>query len=195
MWSGIVCRIIRRAVIDSDLYPVVHSDTSDRSSACEIPPHYLDMSQSMQRLPWIRNPLDFITRILSERTHISTAYTLEYRIEVDPSRLVTMTEGGVKGERSIGMATLIDDGSGALGCDAIEHIAIHISRAQTNPSSHLQMWIPGCMFRRAKPKLISEYKKTSARMRPDKKKKQKGKKVTGRVSNDSFNWQKWSSKH
>lgn len=193
--------MIRRAVIASDI--VQHlarpSETNTLLTVRNAPSQpNKTVSQIVQTSSQVHDPLDLIAKILSERTHISTAYTLEYRIEIDPSQLVALTESGIQGKRTlddIDVTLLANEGENTLEHSDIDHIAIDISRAQTDPSSRLQMWAPGCMIRQAKPKLITDYEEElRVRPRTKKTKKRASKKNLGTGSKRNFDWQKWSSK-
>ena len=200
MWTGIVCRTIRRVVGDSDLRTTGSSETSSRLALRITPSKDSTTSQFGQILPHIHDPLDFIVGIRSERTHVNMAYNLEYCIEIDPSRLVAATESGIKGKRTaddVDVSSLANEDDDTLGYRDNEHIAVHVSRAQRDPSSRLQMWIPGCMIGMTNPRLIAEYnerKLVKTATRPKKTRKRKREHTTGVRDKGEFDWQKWSKK-
>lgn len=105
------------------------------------------------------NPASFITKIHSERRHVSTDMSLEYRIEADPAMLVRLAHSGIKGirpEPSSGSKTMPDvddsddEGGGSRG-------RAKGPKAHPDPLSPLRMWCPAQMLWRVNPSIVREF--------------------------------------
>ena len=248
LWPGIVCRAIRRAVINEDARqrPRLHNarrsdseeeeDTGGPSSPTKRMSSTLSAltlsspskttsasasdpspSKSFTLLSLVRltasespspsrptspsspsssasDPVPLLLEVLSQRTHVSTDCTLEYRVLVNPTTLVERAESGVKGLRPPLIGGLFgidpeDEDSGALDQDADERGSDDgIERLETAagaaaklgtkkrkarrevPTTPLRLWLPACMVRATAPALVKAYEE-KVRVREEKKAK------------------------
>ncbi|KAI9571826.1 hypothetical protein HD554DRAFT_2069651 [Boletus coccyginus] len=243
LWPGIVCRAVRRAVIDEDTCrrpllshhgseeedgdaagpssptkrisftlstlalsspskksPIAGASASDPSVSesftlstlapltSPAPPSAATPSSPTSCAP-DQSPL--LLEVVSQRTHVSTDSTLEYRVLVDPATLVSRAESGVRGLRPplVGGLFGIDpedenedggnqdaDESGSDdnvgGIERLETAAAAASKSGKKkrkahrevPTTLLRLWLPACMIRAAAPSLVEAYdRKTRAR--------------------------------
>lgn len=252
LWPGIVCRAVRRAVVDQDtrrrpaldgacrldswnddgndtagpssptkrisstLSALTLSSPQKKSSAPGTSASDPSGSESFTLSSLVRltsfaspssshslspssptssgyGPSPLLLEVLSQRTHVSTDSTLEYRVLVDPTTLVERTESGVKGIRPPLVGGLfgvdpedeedstLDQDADESGSDAtIERLetAVAASRSGTkkrkarrkNPTTPLRLWLPACMIQAAAPALAEAYEE-KARVREEKKAK------------------------
>ncbi|KIJ61265.1 hypothetical protein HYDPIDRAFT_189683 [Hydnomerulius pinastri MD-312] len=123
-----------------------------------------------------------LQKILSTRTHASTAHTPEYRLLIDPSPLVARAEEGVKGLRPplvggmFGASEGSEDGSGSGAEDDEGEDSDGIRRLETagptqkprrkkksaksnkeTPLTPLRIWLPAVMLRAVAPRLVGAY--------------------------------------
>ena len=243
LWSGIVCRAVRRAVIDEDTRRrpsrdgVRHrgSEDEDEDVAPSSPTKRISSALSSLALsspskkssagasafdPSVsesftlstlapltspespsaappssptscasgRSPL--LLEVVSQRAHVSTDSTLEYRVLVDPAALVERAESGVRGlrpplvgglfgidpedENEDGDLQDADESGSDDNAGAIERLetAAAASKSGTKkrkahrevPTTPLRLWLPACMIRAAAPSLVEAYDgKTRAR--------------------------------
>lgn len=117
------------------------------------------VASNSARLP--DNPKSFIIKIHSERRHVSTDRSLEYRIEVDPEVLVQLTISGIKGTRAEQgnvISAAGDDGGESEGTEDEENTRKKRKPKEApNPLSTFRMWCSAPMILRVNPALIDEY--------------------------------------
>lgn len=257
LWPGIVCRAVRRAVIDEDTCrrpslphhgseeedgdaagpssptkrisftlstlalsspskrsPIAGASASDPSVSesftlstlaplTSAPPRAATPSSPTSCAP-DQSPL--LLEVVSQRAHVSTDSTLEYRVLVDPATLVSRAESGVRGLRPplVGGLFGIDpedenedggnqdaDESGSDdnvgGIERLETAAAAASKSGKKkrkahrevPTTPLRLWLPACMIRAAAPSLVEAYDR-KMRTREEKKAKRGTKAGQGR---------------
>ena len=269
LWPGIVCRAVRRAVMDKDArrHPpnsVRHPGSEEKDDDTATPPSPTKQISSafsslalsspskkssasgsstsdpsasesftLSTLVPLTSPTSpspscsaspssptppappLLLEVLSQRTHVSTDSTLEYRVLVDPTSLVQRAESGVKGLRPPLVGGLFgvdsedendDDGthgqdadeSGSDGdADVIERLETAASAAAKSgtkkrrarrevPTKPLRLWLPACMIRAAASALVEAYEE-KVRMREEKKAKRGTKGVRGRRAGTGVN--------
>ncbi|KAF8422836.1 PIN domain-like protein, partial [Boletus edulis BED1] len=114
LWPGVVCRAVRRAVIDGVTYrrPPLNGaphpgsgegDTSEFFSLTSLVPLSSPSPNSSSRSASPSSPTSgsspLLLEVLSQRSHASTDSTLEFRVLIDPTALIERAESGVKGLR------------------------------------------------------------------------------------------------
>ncbi|KAG8215238.1 hypothetical protein J3R82DRAFT_8784 [Butyriboletus roseoflavus] len=249
LWPGIVCRAVRRVIVDEDTSrrpaldgarhldsgeeddttagpssptkrisstlsaltlssPAKKSSASDTSTSDPSASEYFTLS-SLVPLTSVASrsssrpvsptspasrPSPLLLEILSQRTHVSTDSTPEYRVLVDPTKLVDRAESGVRGLRPPLIGGLFgidpeDEDGGTLDQDAdesgsddaverLETAAGAASKSGTkkrkvrrkDPTMSLRLWLPACMVRAAAPTLAEAYEE-KVRAREEKKAK------------------------
>ncbi|KAG9311064.1 hypothetical protein JVU11DRAFT_8969 [Chiua virens] len=221
LWPGIVCRAVRRAVIDQDkarrpkasnehyhgseegdniagpssptrgistaLSALALSSPSEKptpTSTSDPPESFRLLSLvplTSPASPSSPSASALLLEVVSQRTHISTDSTLEYRILVNPTAFVERAESGVKGLRPplVGglfgidsededSATHDQDANESGSNDGIERLetaACAAAKSGTKkrksrrkvPTTPLRLWVPACMIRAAAPALAEAY--------------------------------------
>ncbi|KAF9228062.1 hypothetical protein BS17DRAFT_772950 [Gyrodon lividus] len=135
--------------------------------------------------PSSNSPSPLLLSVLSHRTHSSTDATLEYRVLIDPTALVTRAESGVRGLRPPlvgGLFGVDPDGDGDVdddeesrdeeddGSGDIERLETAAAALKTkkrkpknaqgkreSPTAPLRLWLPACMIRAVAPEFVEVY--------------------------------------
>ncbi|KAJ3518141.1 hypothetical protein NLJ89_g64 [Agrocybe chaxingu] len=181
MWPAAVMHVLRRAALEAD------DEAGRRSSVCgrevgtpaSIVQQYLgavnkiharqemyadvfvNRTQTQERTTPNAGPPDprpIITSIVGSRQHPSTGHLLQYRVEISPIQLVTLTNAGIQGTRSHPPGT---------------------TPSKTDRNSTLQLWIPATILQRVHPSMVEHYTLEKTR------KKGKGKARAPTVLSDS----------
>ncbi|KAI0687609.1 hypothetical protein BC835DRAFT_402214 [Cytidiella melzeri] len=193
LWSGIVCRMLRRGALNWD-------ENSGRSSTPvgsqrTITAHRLEsLVMSHSRKGTSRRPLhdpdelsddegsikkSVIIKIHSSRNHASTDGLLEYRLEVNPASFVKAVEEGIEGKRNV-PKTGWTDSEGDDEDDDDEGLKTKGKKAPAAaPTDHLRMWMPACMVSFVAPDLVQVYEDKAA------KKSTKGRSKNGKARSTS----------
>ncbi|KAF8632066.1 hypothetical protein AX15_002064 [Amanita polypyramis BW_CC] len=201
LWHSVVLRILRRAVINTDIF------SSSSSSITPTTPHKnkdakqarvintpskmitkyfasLDLDSPSQSCKNQGSESDndeecLIIKIHSSRNHTSTDDLLEYRLEVSPIQLVQLAESGIKGTREPPEKDEWASDGDAAGDDDDSDTGKKVKgpKPPPDPASHLRLWMPACMIEIAEPKVVEEYKERETKKLA--KKKGKSKKESG----------------
>ncbi|KAI0341275.1 hypothetical protein BDW22DRAFT_343822 [Trametopsis cervina] len=174
LWSGIVCRMLRRGTI--------HIDNSSSRSATPIGSQRtvtaarlesLVMSSPRKGRP--RRPLHngdssdedsdkkdrIVVKIHSSRNHASTDGLLEYRLEVDPSSFVKAVEDGIEGKREMPKTGWTDSEGEADDDDDAPKKGKKTPAAA--PTDHLRMWMPASIVRIVLPDMVQLFEDKTAK--------------------------------
>ncbi|KAF8438586.1 hypothetical protein L210DRAFT_3450367 [Boletus edulis BED1] len=226
LWPGVVCRAVRRAVIDGvtsrrpPLNGAPHpggeeGDAFEFFSLSSLVPLSSPSPDSSSRSASPSSPTSgpspLLLEVLSQRSHVSTDSTLEFRVLIDPTALVERAESGVKGLRPPLVGGLFgidtedeDEENGTLGQDAdesgsddagIERLETAAGAASKSgvkkrkarrevPTAPLRLWLPACMIRAAAPALAEAYDE-KVRVREEKKAKRGTKGTRGQRAGTS----------
>lgn len=101
-----------------------------------------------------------LTKIHSERKHVSTDETLEYRVEVNPRQLVELTLTGIRGLRQDGVTAVpIDEDAMDVDTDPEENTQSTSKKkaANNDPYASLRMWVPASMMWRVHTGLVEDF--------------------------------------
>ncbi|CAA7259251.1 unnamed protein product [Cyclocybe aegerita] len=159
MWPAAVMHVLRRAALEAD------DEARRRSSVCgrevgtpaSIVQQYLgavnkiharqemyadvfvNRTQTQERTTPNAGPHDshpIITSMVGSRQHPSTGHLLEYRVEISPIQLVTLTNAGIQDTRSHPPET---------------------TPSKTDRNSALRLWIPATILQRVHPSMVEHY--------------------------------------
>jgi hypothetical protein len=187
MWKAAVIRVLRRACMEQDEKDAdlrVSLGTMDRhirgaprpdlneaiGTPASLVKKYLNISAADMRAAAFANqgqpstsqvtadPHPILTKIHSERRHVSTDNVLEYRVEVNPKQFVELTLAGIKGTRA-------EESSSAtrndvdVDSDTGERVSKRPSKSTTSrdPYASLRMWIPASMLWRVHPGMAEDF--------------------------------------
>ena len=186
MWSPIVLRILRRAILDED----------ERQSKAEDQTASLTSTPKKQRGSGKPNPPGtpsskitkyfsslniasddeddeetLIVKIHSKRSHASTDEIPEYRLEINPTQLVRLTESGIQGCRQLpgsSSANLSEDDSDDDPSDSEKPKKNGPAKPPPEPHSHLRVWMPSSMVRLVEPRLVDDFETKEEKKRQKK---------------------------
>lgn len=105
------------------------------------------------------DPLE--AKIVGSRSHVSTDYVLEYRVEFLPSQLVVLARSGIKGTHAESNSQA--DNNGPLDpflSQASQASAKAPKKPPPEPDAAMRLWVPGSMLRQAHPALVHAYEAT-----------------------------------
>ena len=176
-----VCRILRRAVVQADQKALNGGGSPSaprtpckprRDEECGTPSkmieRYFSSMATDSHIRLLSRPSEaLITQIRSTRTHISTDHLLEYRLEIAPAQLVRLAEAGIKGTRrppdkdDVYSGDDEDEGEGGW--------------KSKDPNEHMRVWMPADMVKLVEPGLVEEYEEM-LRAKEEKANKRKGRK-------------------
>ncbi|KAH7882150.1 PIN domain-like protein, partial [Phlebopus sp. FC_14] len=182
LWPGIVCRAVRRAVLEGDMtgdnacLPSKPAPSTSTSSSQPEPGQAFSLAflvpltavQPPRSSSPIHNNGDtedphrpLLTNLLSSRTHASTNHTPEYRVCIDPTSLVRRAEAGVRGIRppleSALLVTAVSSEEEEDGDEAMKSKKSGKRSTPVAPDTPLRIWIPACMLRAAASELVETY--------------------------------------
>ncbi|KAI0087645.1 hypothetical protein BDY19DRAFT_954743 [Irpex rosettiformis] len=176
LWSGVVCRMLRRAAINHDQN--CRRSSTPVGSQRDIAAQRLEiLTMSSPSKGASQDPLQdvhgvsndgipennsFIVKIHSSRSHASTDGLLEYRLEIDPSNFVKAVEEGIEGKREIPKTGWTD----SEGDDEDEDDEAPKTRkkgSDSTPTDHLRIWMPACMVSIVVPELVQAFEERASK--------------------------------
>lgn len=124
----------------------------------------------------------FILGICSKRQHISTDKLVEYRLEINPTILVQLTNSGIKGTRpDVALPSGQNENWEQDGLDEDEEDARKDAKEPISTTAPIRIWCPASILVRVDPGLIREYEEKGKR------------KAAGEVRRDSVETQSSST--
>ncbi len=153
LWPGAIMHVLRRAALEMDEEERTQGHTREIGTPSSLVHRYLGKPERTDRIANAfvnRGPVhervmtddeDFrplITQIVGSREHTSTDDTLEYRIEVLPTQLVHIANGGIRGNKPAPPRK-----EGAKEPKDLE-----------DPHKSLRLWIPAVMLQRVHPTMV-----------------------------------------
>ncbi|KDQ57718.1 hypothetical protein JAAARDRAFT_273139 [Jaapia argillacea MUCL 33604] len=122
-----------------------------------------------------------LLKIVGTRRHVSTDNILEYRIELKPTLLISLTKSGIRGTRpdpptgpGVG-GNVADDILDAILDGASQRSAPKSpKKPPPDPESVMRIWLPASMVRQVHPDLVADYE-AAEQAKKDGTNKQKGK--------------------
>jgi hypothetical protein len=162
IWPAAVFRFLRESVLAKDQKNVEPPFSTTTHSPQNEPPSSSPATSTAASLShlWIGGSStckDLITKIHSTRNHDSTDGLLEYRLEVSPERLVTLTSAGIKDIRPPLIADISSSGHTTGERDK------RAKKPPPDPSSSFRVWIPACIVKTAMPSLVDSFEETAKR--------------------------------
>ena len=170
MWPAAVMNILRRAVLEADEREQNQMGNLDagspllsrtlavgtpasliqkylgRTNQADITDRYAEVFVNPgpqargRQLPDMPDPFPLIRKVVGTRRHASTDYLLEYRVEIIPSQLVTLTRSGIRGTRP-------EPSQAERGTQK----SLELS------DSSLLLWIPASVLCRVHPAIIEDF--------------------------------------
>lgn len=170
MWPAAVMNILRRAVLEADEREQNQMGTLDagspllsrtlavgtpasliqkylsRTNQAGIPDRYAEVFVNPgpeargRQLPDVPDPIPLIRKVVGTRRHASTDYLLEYRVEIIPSQLVTLTRSGIRGTRP-------EPSQAERGTKKPPELS----------DSSLRLWVPASILCRVHPAIIEDF--------------------------------------
>lgn len=138
LWPGVIARIMRRVVLDGE---------AQRQG-----------SNSRHMLSTLVD--EIFVKIHSSRRHTSTGDTLEYRLEINPAPLVSLTAAGLRGDREP-----IDR---TYDVDVDSDVDDDIGSTSGECTSALRLWVPASVLSLAAPDLVNAFKSRQAKKKTSK---------------------------
>lgn len=200
MWDACLTRVLRRAALEQDRKEIdarLSSGISDTFISGTVRPDVTDaVGTSISLITKHLNPtaLDrrseaFVTRgntvsandprsfvldICFERRHISTDNLLEYRIKLDPTALVQLTNNGIKGTRPDVLRHGVEkDNWSDDELNDVESSPVKgKGKTPEKPNDPIRLWCPAGMLERIDPGIVRKYEQ-AAQERTARKERQK----------------------
>lgn len=163
IWPAAVFRFLREAILEKDRQKACRPSLPSTTRAPQNePPSSSPTTSTTASLSHFHiggSPIcqDLILKIHSTRNHNSTDGLLEYRLEVSPGRLVTLSSAGIKDIRP----PLIADISSSN--DTTNESDKCVNKPPPDPCSTLRVWIPACIVRAAMPTLVDSFGESTKR--------------------------------
>lgn len=190
LWEACVIRVLRRVALDQDkkevdarlsfditdtnITGVVRPDISDAvGTSVSLVMKYLNSTALDRRSEAFvnrENPAStndsksFILGICSDRRHTSTDRLLEYRLEVDPSALVRLTNTGIKGTRPDNASrSTIDDDNGDVDSDEDPSSPKRRRPKKAgSPTDPFRIWCPASMLESIDPRILNDFEQAKS---------------------------------
>ncbi|KAH8829304.1 hypothetical protein DL96DRAFT_1814545 [Flagelloscypha sp. PMI_526] len=184
VWEGAVMRIMRRAVL------LLDEEQRDTSAILPSTPRRLGSSSSFSQSPGTPSKLitqyfssldlstppssqlnndddgsKLLCRITRTREHPSTDCLLEYRVEVDPSHLVTLAAAGIQNLRSAPEQNIWAAGSDEdlEASDDGGKKKSGSKKAPPSPNDLILLWFPATLVQIVRPDLVADFDRKQAK--------------------------------